>query len=116
MKRLLTAAALVALMHGPAAAAVPEIDSPEGHLACAGLVGLGFYGATASKPPVMEVVAPVGIAYGFYLGRVHQANPAASKKDIDQALAKLTLAEKNTLANACMKRASALLGPVLTDR
>ena len=105
-------AALV-LSAQPAEAAVPEFGTREGDLACAGLVDLGFKGALASKPPVAQVVVAVGLAYGFYIGRVSKLEPRATKDDIKAAVESLSLEDKNTYANACLKNAGELMKPHL---
>jgi hypothetical protein len=95
--------------------AVPEFGTREGELACAGLVELAYQGAQASKPSVPQVVLATAMAVGFYAGRLSEVDSKATKRDIDQALARLTLDEKNNYANACIKKAADLIGPQFAD-
>ena len=94
-------------------AAVPQFGTPDGERACAGLMGVGLAGAGSSQPPVPRVVNTIAIALGFYLGRLSKIDPGVKKQDIDRAVAKLTVEEKNTYANLCIKKAGELMGPVL---
>jgi hypothetical protein len=110
MKALFTAVAVaVALQAGSASAAVPEFGSPEGELACFGLVNLGLAGASASKPAQPQIVSAMAMALGFYLGRLSKIDPNATMANVDAALGKLTLEEKNVYANQCLKKASQLM-------
>lgn len=87
-------------------AAVPEYGSRPGELACAGLVGYAFRGASASQPPNPQVVTATAAAYGFYMGRLSKLSPAATKTEVNQVLEKLSLEEKNTYGNLCLKSVS----------
>lgn len=113
MKALKASVAALILCVPPASvsAAVPVFGTTEGELGCVGLVGLGLAGAGASQPPVPRVVGAMTMAFGFYLGRLSKADPTASKQDVDRVLAKLTLEEKNTYVNTCIKKAGELMKP-----
>lgn len=110
----IAAAALILCFHPmSASAAAPQFGTTEGELACVGLVGLGLAGAGASQPPVPQVVIAMSMGLGFYLGRLTKVDPKATKQDVDRVLTKLTLEEKNTYVNVCVKKAAELMGPTL---
>lgn len=107
------AALILGIQPASASAAVPQFGTAEGELGCVGLVGLGLAGAGASQPPVPQVVAAMSMALGFYLGRLTKVVPKATKQDVDRVLTKLTLEEKNTYVNVCVKKAAELMGPAM---
>lgn len=115
MKTFKAAAAALMLCFQPAvaSASVPEFGATEGELGCVGLMGIGLAGAGASQPPVPRVVGAMAMALGFYLGRLTKVDPKATKQDVDRVLTKLTLEEKNTYVNLCVKKAAELMGPTL---
>lgn len=114
MKKLKTVVVvLVCLQSTSALAAVPKYGTPDGELACVGLMGVGLAAAGAAQPPEPRVVNAIAMALGFYLGRVSKSRPGAKKQEIETALAKLTLEEKNAYANECLKNAADLMTPTL---
>jgi hypothetical protein len=115
MKPFLIAAisTLLCFHAGAAAAAVPEFGTRDGELACVGLVGVGLTGASRSQPSYPNVVTAVAMAEGFYLGRLSKVDPNATKQDVDAAVAKLSLDEKNAYLGACLKQAAELMKPTL---
>ncbi|MDO9429788.1 MAG: hypothetical protein Q7T84_00660 [Phenylobacterium sp.] len=115
MEKLKAAAAALILCFQPAgvSAAVPEFGTTEGELGCVGLMGIGLAGAGASQPPVPQVVGAMAMALGFYLGRLTKVDPKATKQDVDRVLTELTLEEKNTYVNVCIKKAAELMRPTL---
>lgn len=92
--------------------AAPEFGAREGDLACLGLLGMGLAGASASQPAEPSVVAALSMAFGFYLGRASKLEPKAGKLEVDGAINKLTLEEKNAYANLCLRKASELMAPI----
>ena len=114
VKKLKAVVAAVACLQSTSAlAAVPQFGTPNGELACVGLMGVGLAAAGAAQPPELRVVNAIAIALGFYLGRLSKSGPGAKKQDIDRVLAQLTLEEKNTYANQCLKKAADLMTPTL---
>lgn len=109
---LLIGASLV-LTTGQAFAAMPDPDSRDGELVCAGLTAFGFMGAQRSQPPVPQAVAAMTMAYGFRLGRLSQLQPPATKAEVDAAVGKLSLEEKNIAINACMKATAQKMAPLV---
>lgn len=96
-----------------ASAAVPQFGTTEGELGCVGLLGLGLASASAAQPPDQKKVGAMVMALGFYLGRLTKVDPKATKQDIGRVLTKLTLEEKNTYGNVCVRKAAELMEPTL---
>ncbi len=115
MKTLKAGAAGLLLCFQPidVSAAVPQFGTVEGELGCVGVVGLGLAGAGAAQPPVPRVVVAMSMALGFYLGRLSKVDPKATKRDVDGVLNKLTVEEKNTYVNVCVKKSAELMGPAM---
>lgn len=111
--KTLIAVLLLSCQATAAAAAVPNLGTREGELTCLGLVGLGFRGAVASKPQEPKVVTTAAVAYSYYIGRLSVVAPTATGQEIDTALAKLTLEEKNSFVETCLKKAAESLAPHL---
>ena len=114
MKTSMVAAALaLSCICAPSRAAVPEIDSKQGELLCTGLLDIAFRGASAAKPASPQVVTPIMAAYTFFIGRLSQTEPAATKEDALQAAAKLTPQEKTAYGTECMKKSARIMGGFL---
>ena len=96
-----------------AEAAAPDAGTRDGELACVGLMSLGLAGASASDPSYPKVVAAMAMALGYHLGRLSKSAPTPSKAQVDAAMARLSLEEKNTYGNQCLKQAASGMQPVL---
>ena len=110
---LLAAGVALACCAASAQAAVPDIDTTQGDLVCTALLDIAFHGASAAKAPSPEVVTPILAAFTYFIGRLSQAEPTATKEAALQAAAKLTPQEKTAFGTACMKKSGPALGAFL---
>jgi hypothetical protein len=108
MKPLLTFILIAALQVNSALAAVPEVGSREGDLACVGLIDIGYQGAKQSGAPTDVQSALMG-AYGMYLGRLSKEAKRGDHKEVEEVLGRLSLEEKNSAIAACMKNAAQIM-------
>jgi hypothetical protein len=114
MKRSVFAlAAALACCSASAQAAVPDIDTTQGDLVCTGLLDIAFHGASSVRSPSPEVVTPILAAFTYFIGRLSQAEPTATKDAALQAAAKLTPQEKTAYGAECMKKTGPALGAFL---
>jgi hypothetical protein len=114
MKTKIAASLLVlAAVAGPAAAAAPTYGTPQGELACAGLLDLAFRSSSTAAKPDPKTVTVTAMAFSFFVGRVNQAQPRATPAEIKAAAAKLTPDERNAYGNLCLKKAGEVMSPLL---
>lgn len=109
------AASLLALtaLAGPAAAAPPQYGTPQGELACAGLLDLAFRSSSTAAKPDPKTVTVTAMAFSFFVGRVNQSQPRATPAEIKAAAVKLSTEDRNTYGNLCLKKAGEAMSPLL---
>lgn len=106
---ILGAAVLAACQSGAALAATPAPGSREFDLACAGLTGVAFQGAKASKASAETQFALLN-AYGIFVGRLSMRASPGNVKEVDQIAGALSPEDRNKVVNACMAKAKETLG------
>jgi hypothetical protein len=109
-KALFLSVALAAAVPASSAlAAPPAPDTREFDLACAGLLGVAFQGAKASKAPAEPQFALMN-AYGMYIGRLSMRPEPGDIKEVEKVAGALTTEEQKVVINACMAKAKETLG------